>query len=436
MSKQVLSMKHFDKKALDYRELVHQEKIYEKWGFTQNPYIHKPLTDPEEFENLFIGRSGETVEFFKSIQGGPGAFCIEGDYGVGKSSFLNMCLWLAKNRSDLIVTEPIEIVSRDFMLDILRVSIDGVKRYENKPSKESKSLIHDIEYTSTTGKETTKKGGVSTILTAEAASSTSTMWQKRELLTTDYLLNRLKTLGNISKNELKKKLIISLDNLEKAKIPDRNYVVNSVAQLRELTFTYFILILIGDEKLRIELSRGSGRLRSIFGNSLTLTPLGLEEFKNAIHRRLSYFSKDREFTTPLNEEVVHYVFDKCNKRDIRWAFNFLHRIFDMMIKKNYSPKTHTYQEIREIISYLAKETFDALEDSEKRLIGALKNLGPCSPSDITLQKACGVKRTTIQRTISKFRENPEILKKTSSEGKRYKYELGYEMKILVEEGIL
>lgn len=429
-------MKHnIDKKASAYKELVHQKKLYEKWRFTKNPYMHKPLTDQEEFENLFVGRIREISDFFKSLQGGTGAFCIEGDYGVGKSSFLNMCLWLAKDRDDLILSTPIENVSDDFLLDILRVSIDGVKDYGKKLSAESKSLINDIEYISTTGKETTIKGGVSTIVTADVASSTSKMWQRREFLTTDYLSNRLKTLADISRNELKRMLVISLDNLEKAKIQDRGYVVNSVAQLRDLTFENFIFIFIGDYGLSAEFSQGSGRLRSIFGNSLKLTPLGLEEFKNAIYRRLLYFSTDRQFTTPLNEEVVNYVYDKCNKRDIRWAFNFLYRIFDMMIKKNYSPKTYTYQEVKEIIFYLAKERFDALEDSEKRLIRAIKNLGPCSPSDKELQKECGVTRSTIQRTISKFKENPEILKRTS-EGKRYEYELGYEMEILVEEKIL
>lgn len=433
-------MKHnIDKRTLDYKELVPPKNIYKKWGFTENPYMHKPLTEQEEFENLFVGRRDEVIDFFKSLQGRTGAFCIEGDYGVGKSTFLNMCLWLAKDQDDLILSAPIEIVSatetRDFLRDILRVSIDEVKDYENELSEESKSLIHGIEYTSTTGKETTKKGGVSTFLTAEAASTKSKMEQKREYLTNDYLVNRLKMIGNVSKNELKRIIIISLDNLEKAKIQDRNYVINSVAQLRDLTFANFIFIFIGDLGLRTEFSQGSGRLRSIFGNSLILTPLGLEEFKDAIYRRLSYISKDSQFTIPLNEEIVHYVHDKCNQRDIRWAFNFLHRIFDMMIKKNYSPKTYTFQEVREIIFYLAKERFDALEDSEKRLIRALKNLGPSSPSDKALQKECGVKRSTIQRTITKFRENPEILKRTS-EGKRYEYELGYEMEILVEEKIL
>jgi len=297
-------MKHnIDKRALDYKELVPPKNIYKKWGFTENPYIHKPLTEQEEFENLFVGRRDEVIDFFKSLQGRTGAFCIEGDYGVGKSTFLNMCLWLAKDQDDLMLSAPIEIVSTKmgFLQDIFRVSIDEVKHYENKLLNESKSLIHDIEYTSTTGEETTIRGGVSTIFTAEAASTNSKMEQRREFLTIDYLVNRLKKIGNLSKNELKRIIIISLDNLEKAKIQDRNYVINSVAQLRDLTFANFIFIFIGDLGLRAEFTQGSGRLRSIFGNSLILTPLGLEEFKDAIYRRLSYISKDPQFTIPLNE---------------------------------------------------------------------------------------------------------------------------------------
>ena len=427
------------KKSLDYSELVHQEKIYKRWGFNENPYIHKPLNSQEEFENLFVGRIDEIVDFFKTLQGRTGAFCIEGDYGVGKSTFVNMCLWLATQRNDLIITNPIEIVSsneaRDFLLDILRVSIDKVKGYKNKFSKESNSLVYDMEYISTTGKETTKKGGFSAIVTGEVASTASKLWQKREYLTLDYLIDRLKMISDISKNELRRMIVISLDNLEKAKIQDRDYVVESVAQLRDLTFANYTFIFIGDVGLNTELSRGSGRLRSIFGNSLILTPLKLKEFRDAIYRRLTYISEDQKFIIPLNEEIVHYVYDKCNKKDIRWAFNFLNRIFDMMIKKNYKPKTYNFQEVREIILYIAKERFDALEDSEKRLIRALKKLGHCSPSDKLLQKECGVTRSTIQRTITKFRENPEILKRTS-EGKRFEYELGYEMEILGEENIL
>jgi len=357
------------KKSSDYKGLVYQEKIYKKWGFIENPYVYKPLTDQKEFENLFVGRRDDITDFFKSLQGRTGAFCIEGDYGVGKSTFLNMCLWLAKHRDDLLLPNPIEIVStmetRDFLIDILRLSIDKVKAYKNKLSKESKSLIYDIEYTSTMGKETTKKGGVSTILTAEVASTASKIWQKKEFLTLDYLVNRLKMISDISKNELEMRLVVSLDNLEKAKIQKRDYVINLIGQLRDLTFANFTFIFVGDVDLNIELSLGSGRLRSILGNSLILSPLSLEEFKEAIYRRLSYISKDTQFTIPLNEEVAHYVYDKCNKSDIRWAFNFLHRIFDMMIKKNYRPKTYTYQEVKEIILYLAKERFYAIPNTKR-----------------------------------------------------------------------
>ncbi len=419
-----------------YKRLVSQGKRYQKWGFSQNPYLYNPLETQSQFKHLFIGRRMEIGNFFTILQGGGGAFCIEGDYGVGKSTFINMCLWLAKDRNDFLFSDSIEIIpsvsSQDFLTDILRVSVLQLREQQEKLSVKSKEVIEEILFSSTQSEGKSKSGGLSTVLHAEATSSSVKTVTKKEFLTVDFCLNRLKAISRIAKRDLNRKIILSFDNFERAKITNRNFVTDLVGNLRDLIFSDFTLIFIGDSGLQKELSN-DGRLRSVFTSSLKLLPLSLNEFQEAVFQRILYGKVNDDFATPLAEDVVQYVYEKCNSSDIRWAFNFLFQIFDIMVRAEYRIKTHDYHDARDIILTLAKESFFSLEESEKRLIEALAKLGPQSPSDNDLQQECGITRSTLQRSFARFREKPSIVQMVPFKGRRKVYDLGYEMKILKEE---
>jgi hypothetical protein len=73
-----------------------------------------------------------------------------------------------------------------------------------------------------------------------------------------------------------------------------------------------------------------------------------------------------------------------------------------------------------------------LSDPEKNIINKLADIGqPVSPSDILLQETSERSVSSLQRILSQLLKQPELIIKTK-EGRKYKYELGYEMKILKE----
>ena len=66
------------------------DDILSQWGFVSNPYYDYELLPDILFE-LFVNREASIGEFYKSMRLNTSIFCIEGDYGVGKSSFFRRC---------------------------------------------------------------------------------------------------------------------------------------------------------------------------------------------------------------------------------------------------------------------------------------------------------------------------------------------------------
>ena len=486
------------------------KEIPNEWGFRQNPYIFKELKKDDELENLFVGRRAEKLEFFRMLESGTGAFCIGGDFGTGKSSFFNKCVYeIKKTRSDFIITNTIRVVETDsdenFLKDILEFVIMGIEPYINELSENNKKIVEDMKGAYNITKSSTKNIELKPFGAGGGYSNQeSQSIQKRDISQLiNNTINMLEMLSMIIDEDLHMKLIIPFNNLEKAKIKDPNRILDLIELLRDLMFTCYFLVFIGEKDLR-EWFEERGRLRSVFGETIEIDHLKIDDFKHAIKVRLDYNSicsmylfslnpdykqylkegnieyklkkefedkkrslsnkarvsktdetnweiKDSElkyriedvginlniyssqYTTPFDDDIIEYVYEK-SRGDMRWAFNILNRMFQKVMIKEIMTYSIIDEGIKDVIHKIAEKRYNSLSDPEKNIINKLADIGqPVSPSDILLQETSERSVSSLQRILSQLLKQPELIIKTK-EGRKYKYELGYEMKILKEMG--
>ncbi len=398
------------------------DNILNQWGFVSNPYYDHELLPDILFE-LFVNREASIGEFYKSIKLNTSIFCIEGDYGVGKSSFFRRCA-LGQEQLDKssIITNKITITKdaaeTSFFLTVLSAVINSLKVVSNL-SQKSRDKLAEIENVVTIQRQQSTAGSIYGFIGHTRTSGKSE--QHSPKYTNLNMLSDLSEIGEICKVELDKKIILPIDDLESEKC-DLDQAIYLVGLLRDLIFTdNYVVICIGEPGLREKLS-SSGRTRSIFGESIILNELNFDDFKHAIEKRLKYFSNNSNYIPPFEEDVYKKVHE-YSYGDIRWAFNTLNRIFEVLIRKNYIVRTYGISHVLPLLHEIEYKAFSSLENNEQKLLSTLYKLGPLSPSDDKLQDAMGSDRVTIQKMVQKLSEDSSLLRKKKV-SRKFIYEVG------------
>jgi len=283
------------------------DDVLSQWGFVSNPYYDHELL-PDILFDLFVNREVSIEEFYKSMKLNTSIFCIEGDYGVGKSSFFRRCA-LGQGQLDVssIMTNKITITKdtteASFFLTVLSAVINSLKAISNL-SPESKDKITEIENVVTIQRQQSTEGSLYGIISHTRTSGKSE--QHSPKYTNLNMLSDLSEIGEICKVELDKKIILPIDDLESEKC-DLDQAIYLVGLLRDLIFTdNYVVICIGEPGLREKLS-SSGRTRSIFGESIILSELSVDDFIQAIEKRLKYFSNNSKYIPPFEKGVYKKV---------------------------------------------------------------------------------------------------------------------------------
>ncbi len=400
------------------------DDILSQWGFVSNPYYDHELL-PDILFDLFVNREVSIEEYYKSMKLNTSIFCIEGDYGVGKSSFFRRCV-LGQEQLDEsnIITNKITITKdtteNSFLLTVLSAVINSLKTVSNL-STLSTDKLNEIENVVTIQRQQSTEGSLYGFIGHTRTSGKSE--QRSPKYTNLNMLSDLSEIGEICKIELDKKIILPIDDLESEKC-DLDQAIYLVGLLRDLIFTdNYVVICIGEPGLREKLS-SSGRTRSIFGESIILNELNFDDFKYAIERRLKYFnnSDNSNYISPFDEDVYKKVHE-YSYGDIRWAFNTLNRIFEVLIRKNYIVRTYGISHVLPLLHEIEYKAFISLESNEQKLLSLLFKLGPLSPSDKELQEAMESDRATIQKLVQKLSEDSSLLRKKKV-SRKFIYEVG------------
>lgn len=411
--------------------------LMNQWGYHLNPYYDHEL-QPDILFELFVNREANIEEFYKSTKLNTSMFCIEGDYGIGKSSFFRRCALGQNHTTEAnIVTNKISITKEatenSFLLSILSAVINSLKM-ASELSPESKEELGEIENVVTLQREQSTEGSLSGgLMGVKHTRKHGKSEQHSPNYTTLNMLSDLSDIGEICKVDLDKKLVLPIDDLESEKC-DLDQAIYLVGLLRDLIFTdNYNVICIGESGLREKLS-SSGRTRSVFGESIILKELSFNDFKQAIEKRLMYFSKKKDYIRPFDDDVYKKIYE-YSYGDIRWAFNTVNRMFEILIRKNYIIKTYGLSHAMPVLNEIEHKTFASLESNEQKLLAVLSKIGPLSPSDKEFQDAMNLDRVTIQKMVQKLSEDSNILRKEKV-SKKFVYEVGPIIKSLEGTNLL
>lgn len=411
---------------------------FERWGFRDNPFDPKPLNKPKEYEDLFVRKEDKYSDFLLQLNKKHATFCMDGKFGIGKTTSYNAFSYFARNeRKSLVLDRPIEV--QDFMnsADVLSQMVERVANIleiatENKNiSKNAKTKLDDIYYSATSiGKGIEKTGdfGPSFLKLGRTKIENRTQITSRSAFF-DRQKYDLEILGEIAVEELNvKNICLALDELESHKI-DPNKSDDIIGGLRNVFFTdNFCFCLIGDINLESRLSADK-RFKGSLGLGIEINELSLNEFHDVLNRRYEFY-KIGDYKSPFEDDVPERLYS-ISDGDIRWALQILNRVFDWMIRRD-MPHRLGEEDIIEITNKELKNKYKDIREEKWKILDILARNGTIYASDENIQKQLDIKRTTLKDHLTELEENNIDLVRSEIKDRRRIFYLGPDGLVLKE----
>jgi hypothetical protein len=316
------------------------QNLWERYGFTDNPYDTKALSLSNaaslSVQAAYIPRAeaATTADLLTNFLRNPGGgrIVVEGDPGVGKTTFVNYHRqqWEAAAKHKLI--SPAGEISvregwmeRDLLLNLLaslsaRLRLDlGEKDFAKNP------LL--VEINAIVGVRAEDGGGLSGSLTlfgfGGGLGHTRSKSVKVGEVTNEHLRDCLHRLIAFTRKRGYAGVIFHLDNLEllgRSDISALQSFFDAIRDVLQEPAVYFIFV--GNVGLFQRVIVPLPRVRSIFFDTpVHLNPLALAEVKAIIERRYQLLAVPRKaWIKPITDEVVESLYDTFSGK-IRYVMN-------------------------------------------------------------------------------------------------------------------
>lgn len=316
------------------------QNLWERYGFTDNPYDTKALSlskaAPLSVQEAYIPRadSAATADLLTNFLRNPGGgrIVVEGDPGVGKTTFVNFHRqqWETKARHKLI-SPPGEISvregwsERDFLLNLLaslsaRLRLDlGEKEFEKN------KLLSEI--TAVVGVRSEDGSGLSGSLTlfgfGGGLGRTRSKSVKVGEITNEHLRDYLHGLIEFVKKQGFAGAIFHFDNVEllgRRDVGALKTFFEAVRDALQESGVYFIFV--ANTGMFQQVIVPLPRVRSIFFDTpVRLDPLSALETKAVIDRRYQLLAAPgKQWIKPVTDQVVESLYHIFTGR-IRYVMN-------------------------------------------------------------------------------------------------------------------
>ncbi len=305
------------------------QNLWERFGFLDNPFDTRALslaaTNPLSVAEAFVGRGIESAEsrimtnFLRNP--GGGRIIVEGDVGVGKTTFVNYHRYLWENEAKTKLFTPASEISvqdgwgvREFLLSILGALAGRLALQMTRQSVEKDKLLAEVfALTGVLIKELSNiSGGVSVLGTggsfSRGKSLTVQLGEMRPEMLMDYLRKILKRVLNDGFVGV----IFHLNNLELLARRDSQKLGLFFDEVRDyLQEPNLYFIFVGHKGMFQEVIVPLERVRSIFyGQPIHLPPLNLEDVKDAIERRYDLLAiRAGRWIRPVDQSMIDYLYD-------------------------------------------------------------------------------------------------------------------------------
>jgi len=298
--------------------------FWEKLGLEDNPYDPKPLGISKDNKKLFVGRDRELKQLKTITSGGSGGICIiEGEIGVGKTSFVNI-FQLSKFEKDnfLPAFESIELAENtdatNFLLSLLSSMISNLEQVV-----ESKLLMKYEEYKKAKAfVDSTIESGWG--ISAQAVIGGGISKSKTRIQPPTVVLQTIKkTIDEwvefVNEKVGYSSIIVTLDNFD---IISEESITGFLNSMRDTLISRNNIwwIIIGQKGLSSILAKEIPRVSGmITGKSIIINALTVDEVNNMIdlrYKNLKLSKKKVELIIP--REVINVLYDvtKGDTRDI------------------------------------------------------------------------------------------------------------------------
>ena len=364
------------------------DSFWEELGLTDNPYDPRPLTISKEGRKLFVGRNKELSQLNSLVSGKKGGIVIiEGNVGVGKTSFVNIFQhdkW--KKNKYLPSFEKIGLVenvdSVNFMLSVFSNMIHNLERADNTDAykrhpihKQAKSLI-------ATTIEKGYGGQFSVLGTGGGISQQKSISQPVAIVLPSIVDMMNKWIQFVIDKMGYPAILVPIDNLD---IIQESGIVEFLNRMRDTLIERSSVwwILIGKIGLFSLLERETHRVSEIItGKPIILQPLTLDEIHEMIKIRFENLKVITKVESLVPREIVDILYE-VSKGEARYILKRITDIVYLFKSKYPSEKQIPLAIAKQMITEEAKQRIDEakLTPRELQFLKMMAKKGTFQPRD-------------------------------------------------------
>ena len=396
------------------------QNLWERFGFRDNPYDTRALSlSPESALSVaeaFVGRGEKSNEWrlLTNFLRNPGGGCavVEGDVGVGKTTFVNFHRYLWENEAETKLLTPASEISvqrdwgvREFLLSVVGALAGRLALKMGQSAATKDELLTEVSaLTGLLVRESLNlSGGISVLGSgATGGKSKSTIVHRGEVSVPalkqylDRLLARVRKARFVGS-------ILHLNNLELLARDDPRRLARFFDETRDsLQTPHVYFIFVGYTGMFQEIIVPVERVRSVFfGHPIHLPPLSKQDVHSAIKLRYKLLAlKKNKWIAPVDDELIDHLYNVFAGK-IRFIMDAITTLVTSLPEGVTS--TLSADDAREMLQQLAWERIRSLlTDSEQGVLTAAVEQGRFTNS--SLVKATGKSKQNVAKYVKRLVE--------------------------------
>jgi len=396
------------------------QNLWERFGFRDNPYDTRALSlSPESALSVaeaFVGRGEKSNEWrlLTNFLRNPGGGCavVEGDVGVGKTTFVNFHRYLWENEAETKLLTPASEISvqrdwgvREFLLSVVGALAGRLALKMGQSAATKDELLTEVSaLTGVLVRESLNlSGGISVLGSgATGGKSKSTIVHRGEVSVPalKQYLDRL--LARVRKARFAGS-ILHLNNLELLARDDPRRLARFFDETRDsLQTPHVYFIFVGYTGMFQEIIVPVERVRSVFfGHPIHLPPLSKQDVHSAIKLRYKLLAlKKNKWIAPVDDELIDHLYNVFAGK-IRFIMDAITTLVTSLPEGVTS--TLSADDAREMLQQLAWERIHSLlTDSEQGVLAAAVEQGRFTNS--SLVKATGKSKQNVAKYVKRLVE--------------------------------
>ena len=399
-------------------KLQRTQNLWERFGFRDNPFDTRALSlSPDSALSVaeaFVGRGEKSNEWrlLTNFLRNPGGGCavVEGDVGVGKTTFVNFHRYLWENEAETKLLTPASEISvqrdwgvREFLLSVVGALAGRLALKMDQSAASKDELLTEVSaLTGVLVRESLNlSGGISVLGSGATGGKSKTTTVHRGEVSVPALrqyLNRL--LARVRKARFAGS-VLHLNNLELLTRDDPQRLVRFFDETRDsLQTPHVYFIFVGYTGMFQEIIVPVERVRSIFlGHPIYLPPLSKKDVHSAIKLRYKLLALNKnKWIAPVDDELIDHLYDVFAGK-IRFIMDSITTLVTRLPEGVTS--TLAADDAREMLQQLAWERIrSVLTDAEQKVLAVAVEQGRFTNS--SLVRATGKSKQNVAKYLKRL----------------------------------